>query len=77
MEVAHRHYDEMYADDGAARPHCRTLAGWLTATRPERVAEKRLEADLLFHRVGITFAVYGDVAKCAVELPQSICVSDE
>ena len=27
-----------------------------------RVAEKRREADLLFHRVGITFAVYGDDA---------------
>jgi uncharacterized circularly permuted ATP-grasp superfamily protein len=26
----------------------------------ERIAEKRREADLLFHRVGITFAVYGD-----------------
>jgi uncharacterized circularly permuted ATP-grasp superfamily protein len=60
MEIAHRHYDEMYADDGAARPHCRALAEWLTATPPERVAEKRQEADLLFHRVGITFAVYDD-----------------
>ena len=29
---------------------------------PERVEEKRREADLLFHRVGITFAVYGDQA---------------
>ena len=27
---------------------------------PERLDEKRREADLLFHRVGITFAVYGD-----------------
>ena len=29
---------------------------------PERVAEKRREADLLFERVGITFAVCGDEA---------------
>ena len=50
----------MYAADGAARDHCRVLADWLTSTPPERVAEKRQEADLLFHRVGITFAVYGD-----------------
>jgi uncharacterized circularly permuted ATP-grasp superfamily protein len=60
MKITHRHYDEMYAADGAAREHCRVLAEWLTSTPPERVAEKRQEADLLFHRVGITFAVYGD-----------------
>jgi uncharacterized circularly permuted ATP-grasp superfamily protein len=60
MKITHGHYDEMYAADGAAREHCRVLADWLTSTPPERVAEKRQEADLLFHRVGITFAVYGD-----------------
>jgi len=55
-----KHYDEMHAADGAVRPHYRALAEWLAATPAERVAEKRREADLLFHRVGITFAVYGD-----------------
>ena len=55
-----KHYDEMHAADGAVRPHYRALADWLAATPAERVAEKRREADLLFHRVGITFAVYGD-----------------
>jgi uncharacterized circularly permuted ATP-grasp superfamily protein len=58
--LASRHYDEMRGDDGEVRPHFRSLAGWLEATPAERVAEKRREADLLFHRVGITFAVYGD-----------------
>ena len=33
---------------------------WLKATPPERIARKRAEADLAFHRVGITFAVYGE-----------------
>jgi uncharacterized circularly permuted ATP-grasp superfamily protein len=56
------HYDEMRAADGAVRPHFRVLADWLAETPAERVAEKRREADLLFHRVGITFAVYGDDA---------------
>ncbi len=60
METAQRHYDEMHAADGEVRAHFRALAEWLAATPPERVAEKRREADLLFHRVGITFAVYGD-----------------
>src|SRR5687768_12326854 len=55
-----RHYDEMRSEDGAVRAHFRSLAAWLADTPAERVAEKRREADLLFHRVGITFAVYGD-----------------
>src|SRR6476660_5330526 len=58
MAVAH--YDEMRGEDGAVRPHFRSLAAWLAKTPAKRVAEKRREADLLFHRVGITFAVYGD-----------------
>ena len=38
-----------------------TTSGW-RATPPERIARKRAEADLAFHRVGITFAVYGEEA---------------
>lgn len=56
------HYDEMRLANGEVRPHFRALAEWLAETPAERVAEKRREADLLFHRVGITFAVYGDAA---------------
>src|SRR5438874_8463076 len=55
-----RLYDEMRGEAGAVRAHFRSLAAWLADTPAERVAEKRREADLLFHRVGITFAVYGD-----------------
>ncbi len=57
-----RHYDEMRAADGGVRAHFRVLADWLAETPAKRVAEKRREAALLFHRVGITFAVYGDEA---------------
>jgi uncharacterized circularly permuted ATP-grasp superfamily protein len=52
-------YDEMYPDDGAARAHYQGYTRWLTAQPAERLAQKRAEADALFHRVGITFAVYG------------------
>ncbi len=55
-----RHYDEMRDADGTVRAHYRAIDEWLKATPAKRVAEKRHEADLLFHRVGITFAVYGD-----------------
>ncbi|MGE0875905.1 MAG: circularly permuted type 2 ATP-grasp protein [Burkholderiales bacterium] len=56
-----RHYDEMHDADGKVRAHYRALGEWLAATPASRLAEKRREADLLFHRVGITFGVYGDV----------------
>jgi uncharacterized circularly permuted ATP-grasp superfamily protein len=55
-------FDEMRTAAGAVRPHFRQIAEWLKRTPAKRVAEKRREADLLFHRVGITFAVYGDAA---------------
>ena len=57
-----RHFDEMRTANGEVRTHFRALADWLAETPADRVAEKRREADLLFHRVGITFAVYGDEA---------------
>jgi uncharacterized circularly permuted ATP-grasp superfamily protein len=50
----------MRSADGSVRAHFQPLADWLAETPPARVAEKRREADLVFHRVGITFAVYGD-----------------
>ncbi len=55
-------YNEMYAADGEVRAHYRAYAEWLDATPAERIERKRAEADLAFHRVGITFAVYGEEA---------------
>jgi uncharacterized circularly permuted ATP-grasp superfamily protein len=53
-------YDEMLESDGAPRVHCRDYWRWLDAQPAQRLAQKRSEADALFHRVGITFAVYGE-----------------
>jgi uncharacterized circularly permuted ATP-grasp superfamily protein len=53
-------YDEMALPDGTVRPHYRPFADWLARTPPERIAQKREEAERAFHRLGITFAVYGD-----------------
>ncbi|MCW8084527.1 circularly permuted type 2 ATP-grasp protein [Sabulicella glaciei] len=36
------------------------VARWLAATPPEELAAKRAEAEYLFRKVGITFAVYGE-----------------
>jgi uncharacterized circularly permuted ATP-grasp superfamily protein len=59
--MAPKHFhNEMYAEDGAVRPHYAAFANWLSTTPPEKIAQNREAADLLFHRVGITFAVYGE-----------------
>ncbi|MFN9388487.1 MAG: circularly permuted type 2 ATP-grasp protein [Betaproteobacteria bacterium] len=54
--------DEMHAADGAVRDHYRSLADWIAAAPPERIKQMREAANMLFHRVGITFAVYGEDA---------------
>ena len=55
-----RYFNEMYTEDRGVRSHYRAFADWLEETPPARVAQNRQAADLLFHRVGITFAVYGE-----------------
>ncbi len=53
-------YDEMHAEGHRVREHYREFQSWLAAQSADSLAGKRAEADLSFHRVGITFAVYGD-----------------
>ena len=53
-------FNEMTADDGSVRAHYAGYAEWLSETPAERIARKQAEADSLFHRYGITFAVYGE-----------------
>ncbi|MDX5299253.1 MAG: circularly permuted type 2 ATP-grasp protein [Gammaproteobacteria bacterium] len=53
-------YDEMYSTPEVRRPHYQAIGRWLDSTVPDELARRRREADLLFHRAGITFTVYGD-----------------
>jgi uncharacterized circularly permuted ATP-grasp superfamily protein len=53
-------YDEMLLPDGSHREHYRRYGAWLQSQAADRLARRRAEADSLFHRVGITFAVYGE-----------------
>src|SRR5262245_46413620 len=53
-------YDEMRMEDGAIRDHYQLFADWLERTEPKRIKQKRGEAERAFHRLGITFAVYGE-----------------
>jgi uncharacterized circularly permuted ATP-grasp superfamily protein len=52
----------MRASDGSVRGHYQGFADWLDRTSGEKIAQKREEAERAFHRVGITFAVYGEDA---------------
>lgn len=54
------HYDEMLGADGQCRDHYQPYGHWLNDTSVQTLNSKRRKADLLFHRVGITFNVYGD-----------------
>ena len=60
MEPTRPAYDEMHAPDSGVRAHYATFADWLSRQPDEALRAKRAEADNLFHRVGITFAVYGE-----------------
>ena len=53
-------FDEMNAADNAVRTHYRDYARWLERQPAELMQDRRNEAEMIFRRVGITFAVYGD-----------------
>jgi len=53
-------FDEMKGSDGALRPAYGELWRWLTGIPPDVLDYRRREAELLFRRIGITFAVYGE-----------------
>ena len=53
-------YDEMHDASGGVRPHYEAFDAWLETTSFDEVAHKRRQAEISFHRVGITFSVYGE-----------------
>src|SRR4029079_9961692 len=53
-------FDEMILADGHSRPGYELLKRWLDGIPPDILGHRRAEAELLFRRIGITFAVYGD-----------------
>src|SRR4051794_33276836 len=53
-------FDEMTGADGGVRPAYGELAQWLQGLPSDLLERRRREAELLFRRIGITFAVYGD-----------------
>ena len=65
-------YNEMYEEDGRVRPHYEPYARWLESTPVEHLLQKQREADALYTRLGITFAVYGDESGVERAIPFDI-----
>ena len=59
-------FDEMYSQASATQPgspvraHYQAYAEWLAGQSDISMLARREEAEMIFRRVGITFAVYGD-----------------
>ena len=52
-------FDEMHAAGAAVRGHYGTYGTWLQRQSNTAMQARRAEAEMIFRRVGITFAVYG------------------
>jgi uncharacterized circularly permuted ATP-grasp superfamily protein len=53
-------FDEMYAAPEQVRDHYAAYQRWLAQQPDDVMRDRRDEAEMIFRRVGITFAVYGD-----------------
>ena len=53
-------FDEMNGHGSGTREAYRVLEGWLDSAPAQLLDHRRDEAELLFRKVGITFAVYGN-----------------
>jgi uncharacterized circularly permuted ATP-grasp superfamily protein len=53
-------FDEMSGVGGTIRPAYGELSRWLAEVPPEVLVYRQREAELIFRRIGITFAVYGE-----------------
>jgi uncharacterized circularly permuted ATP-grasp superfamily protein len=53
-------FDEMAGTGGSPRPAYGELSRWLRQISAEELVYRHNEAEVLFRRIGITFAVYGD-----------------
>ena len=53
-------FDEMRGPEGMVRDQYRDVAAQLFSLPLETLSQKQREAEVLFRRLGITFAVYGE-----------------
>jgi uncharacterized circularly permuted ATP-grasp superfamily protein len=62
----------MWKEDGALYPAYLEYGDWLQNVPPELLRQRHHEAELLFNRLGITFAVYGDEGGVERSIPFDI-----
>ncbi len=55
-----RFFDEMTQPNGLPRAVYERVNRWIQSAPPELLASRRTQAELMFRRIGITFAVYGE-----------------
>lgn len=55
------HFSEMYGHDGVVRSPYEKFADWVAGMPVEELERRHAAAELAFRRLGITFAVYGNV----------------
>jgi uncharacterized circularly permuted ATP-grasp superfamily protein len=51
---------EFFSDGAQIRDHYKIYDEWLARQPGDMMAKRREEAEMIFRRVGITFAVYGE-----------------
>ena len=62
-------FDEMTGADGTPRDVYRRLSQWLGSMPREVLQSRHAQAEFLFRRIGITFAVYGEKDNCGAADP--------
>jgi uncharacterized circularly permuted ATP-grasp superfamily protein len=65
-------FDEMRAEDGKVRAAYEALSEWLDRVPPDVLDYRRREAETIFRRMGITFAVYGETESTERLIPFDI-----
>ena len=53
-------YNEMFADDRSVRGPYEKVAEWINTTGVDLLNLRQSEAEAIFRKIGITFAVYGE-----------------
>jgi uncharacterized circularly permuted ATP-grasp superfamily protein len=60
-KILKKYFNEMYADNGEVREIYELYTHWLKELPNGTLERRNAEAELLFRRLGITFAVYGEI----------------
>jgi uncharacterized circularly permuted ATP-grasp superfamily protein len=72
MTSSNKPYDEMRDAQGSFRAHYATYGNWLGGKSADFLPQKQREANALYTRLGITFAVYGDESGTERSIPFDI-----